>query len=100
MAKNDQAKLVAILSYITIIGWIIALVLNMNKKTSFGSFHVRQALIVMIAAFVLGFIPVLGWILDIVVFIFWIMGLIYAIQGKEKVVPIIGPWGQQWFKAL
>ena len=61
MAKQqpqpDQSKLVAILSYITFIGWIIALVLNQSKKTELGSFHVRQALLIMIAGIVLMWIP-------------------------------------------
>jgi len=101
MAKNgDQSKLVAIISYITLIGWVIALVLNMQSKTKLGSFHIRQALIVMLAAAVLGWIPVLGWILGIIVFIFWIMGLVSAINGKEKEIPVIGPLAQDWFKGL
>ncbi|MBW2978324.1 hypothetical protein KY331_05755 [Candidatus Woesearchaeota archaeon] len=99
MAK-DQSKLVAILSYITLIGWIIALILNMSKKTELGSFHIRQALLLIIANIVLWWIPVIGWILQIVVLIFWIMGLVYAIQGQMKEVPVIGSYAQKWFKGL
>lgn len=98
--KQDNAKLVAILSYITFIGWIIALILNQNKKTSLGSFHIRQALLLMIAGIILSWIPILRWILAIVIFIFWIMGLVYAINGQQKEVPVIGPLAQQWFKGL
>ena len=100
MVKDDQSKLVAIISYITLIGWVIALVLNMQNKTKLGSFHIRQALIIMLAAAVLGLIPVVGWILGIVVFIFWIIGLISAINGQEKEVPVIGALAQDWFKGL
>ena len=53
MAKDDQSKVVAIVSYITIIGWIIALILNQSKKTELGSFHVRQALLLWICWFIL-----------------------------------------------
>ena len=97
---KDQSKLVAILSYITLIGWVIALILNMQKKTELGSFHIRQALLIMIAGIILWWIPVVGWLLNIVVFIFWIMGLVYAIQGQKKEVPVIGKYAQQWFKGL
>jgi len=100
MAEENQAKLVAILSYITLIGWIIALILNQSKKTELGSFHVRQALLLMVAGLVLAWIPIIGWLLSIVVFIFWIMGLVYAIQGKQKEVPVIGSYAQKWFKSL
>ena len=84
MAKKDNAKLVAILSYITIIGWIIALILHQKSKTALGSFHLRQALLLMIAWVVLWWIPMIGMVLWIVVFVFVILGLVSAIQGKRK----------------
>ena len=99
MAK-DQSKLVAILSYITLIGWIIALIMNMSKKTELGSFHIRQALILVLANIILWWIPVIGWLLQVVVLIFWVMGLVYAIQGQKKEIPLIGSYAQQWFKGL
>ena len=98
--KPDIGRLVAIFSYITIVGWVLALILNLNNKTSLGSFHVRQALLLMLAWVVFSWIPVIGWIVALVLFIFWIMGLVYAINNKEKEVPIIGPLAQQWFKGL
>lgn len=100
MAKNDNSQLVAILSYITLIGWIIALILHLNDKTSLGGFHVRQALMVMLVGLVLGLIPIINLVAWIVVLIFWIMGLISAIQGKEKELPLIGAWAQNWFKGI
>ena len=98
--KQDQSKLVAIISYITLIGWVIALVLNSNNKTELGSFHIRQSLIIMVTGLVLAWIPVIGWVLGIVLFIFWIMGLVSAVNETQKEVPIIGPLAQQWLKGL
>ena len=98
--KQDQAKLVAIVSYITLIGWIVALILNSNKKTSLGSFHIRQALLIMIAGVVVSWIPYIGWILGLILFVFWIIGLIAAINGQEKEVPLIGAYAQKWFRGL
>ncbi|MBN2566824.1 hypothetical protein JXB02_01930 [Candidatus Woesearchaeota archaeon] len=98
--KEDQSQLVAILAYITIIGWIAALVINSSNKSDFGSFHIRQALLIFIVWFVLWFIPVIGWLLNIVVLVFWIMGLVYAIQKKKTLVPLFGTYAQDWFKAL
>lgn len=45
MAANTESKTVAIISHITIIGWIIAVVMNSNKKTEFASFYIRQTLL-------------------------------------------------------
>ncbi len=98
--KSDQSKLVAILSYITIIGWVIALILNLNNKTGLGSFHIRQTLMIMLVGVVLSLLGVIGKLLSIVLFIFWIMGLVYAIQGQQKEIPLIGKLAQDWFKGL
>ena len=39
-----EDKTVAILAYITLIGFIIAIVLHGQKKTALGAFHLRQML--------------------------------------------------------
>jgi len=98
--KNDQGKVIAILSYITIIGWIIALIMNTSEKSKLGSYHIRQTLLLYIFAVILSWIPIVGWILGIVLFIFWILGLVAAINGEQKEMPIIGGLAQQWFKGL
>ena len=43
----DDGKTVAIIAYITLIGWIIALVMNNGNKTVLGSYHIRQSLGIM-----------------------------------------------------
>ncbi|WP_339831686.1 hypothetical protein [uncultured Altibacter sp.] len=102
----DNGKTVAILAYITIIGWIIALVMHNDKKTDFGAFHIRQALGIMVVAVVLSIIisvvgiPILGWILQLAILVFWILGFIGAIQGEKKLVPLLGEQFQDWFKGI
>ena len=107
-AAVSEDKTVAILSYITLIGFIAAIVIHSNKKTQLGAFHLRQALGIFltwigifICDFVLIFIPILGWL---AMFVLWlsvlamlIMGFISAIQGKMKPVPVLGPMYQKWF---
>lgn len=101
MAKqDDQSQLVAILSYITIVGWVVALVLHLNNKTSLGGYHVRQTLLLYIIGVVLSFIPILNIFLWVVLFVFWIFGLVYAVQKQEKPMPLIGDLAQKWFKDL
>ena len=89
-------KTVAILSYITIIGFIVAIVLNSNKKTRLGAFHLRQVLGLILTSFLL-IIPFLNILIAVCLFVFWIMGLIAAIQGQMKPVPLIGAMYQKWF---
>ena len=37
-----------------------------------------------------GFLGVIFTILDVVLFIIWIIGLIAAIKGEDKAVPVLG----------
>jgi uncharacterized membrane protein len=94
-----DGKTKAIIAHITLIGWIIALVLNSQEKDEFASFYIRQMLGLILCSFI-GLIPVLGWILSLVVFVFWVISLIGAIQGKEQLVPILGEHFQNWFQNL
>ena len=95
-----DGKTKAIVAHITLIGWIIALVVNSNEKDEFASYYIRQLLGLYLAGIVLSLIPIIGWIISIVIFVFWIMSLIGAIQGEKKETPIIGKYFQEWFKAL
>jgi len=99
----EQGKGLAIISYMTIIGTIIAFFLNNDKKNSFTSFHTRQALGLWLTFFVLGwvvsafnswFITLAFWIFFGVLFIF---GFINAIAGKAQTVPLLGESYQKWF---
>lgn len=107
----DQGKTIAIISYITLIGWIIALVMHGSNKTSLGAYHLRQALGVMILAISvtiiripLFFIPFIGWAvglaLSIGILIFWILGLVAAANAEEKPLPLVGAMFQNWFASI
>ena len=103
-----EDRTVAILAYITLIGFIIAIVLHSNKKTALGAFHLRQVLGLFVTgvafglcAIILAFIPIIGWLaialgwLSMLVMV--IMGLIGAATGQRKPVPVLGEHYQKWF---
>lgn len=96
----SDGKNVAIIAHITLIGWVIALVMNNSNKTDLGSFYIRQMLGLLILSFVLWFVPVVGWILNLVIIVLWIMSLVGALSGEKKLTPILGEHFQNWFKAL
>jgi len=100
-------KVIAILAYVTFIGWIVALVLNSSKKSELATFHLRQSLGIILLALVSGFafiVPLLGWLVGwagyILTFVLWIIGLISAVNGEQKEVPVLGDKFQEWFKGL
>ena len=105
-AQEDRT--VAILSYLTIIGFIVAIVLHGSRKTKIGAFHLRQSLGLVITAIVfwpctivLAFIPILGWLAILVgwcaLLLFVILGLIGAATGRFTPVPLLGDNYQAWF---
>jgi uncharacterized membrane protein len=109
-----DAKTTSWVSYLWWIGWIISLVTSnsMNPKPILVTFHLRQSfglLIISTGLWILnwfllfGGIP--GWyylymLLSIGLFVLWIIGLIAAVQGEEKPVPVLGPLFQQWFQFI
>lgn len=103
----EEGKTIAIIAYITVIGLIIALVLNAEKKNSFAKFHIRQSLGIMLTGLVVSFIswvPILGWIVwalaAVLLLVLWISGFLAALSGKEKVVPVLGHRYAEWFKTI
>lgn len=95
-----DGKVKAIIAHITWIGWIIALVVNMNDKDELASFYIRQMLGLWLFSIVISFIPVvniIGWIITLV---FWIISLIGAINDEQKLIPWVGQLFQDWFKGL
>jgi uncharacterized membrane protein len=99
--KNPESgKTVAIIAHLTIIGWIVAIIMNSSNKTELGSFYVRQTLGIFLIGFVLGIIPIINIIGFIITFILWIISLIGAINGNKKPVFLVGEYFQDWFKSL
>lgn len=105
---GDNGKLVAILSYCTLIGFIVAIVMHSSNKTRLGAFHLRQALGLVIFAFgsyllflILGFIiwPLffLAPLVSIFSLILLILGIVNAANEQEKPLFLIGGLSEKMF---
>ena len=69
---------------------MIALVVNSSEKDEIASFYIRQLLGLYLFSIVISFIPIVnifGWIITL---IFWIISLIGAINGEQKLIPLVG----------
>ena len=112
--QGMDGKTIAVISYLTIVGWVIAYVMNSNNKSQIAIYHIRQSLFLMLAAIVfytvqtmLLLIPYLGWLIallsipiGIALLILWIMGLIAAINGEEKPIPLVGQKAQELLSSI
>lgn len=87
-------KTTGIVAYITLIGWLIAYCAGDKEG---AKFHLNQALVLWIGELictVLSQITIIGafvgGVLSIVLFVFWILGIISACKDEEKELPLIG----------
>jgi uncharacterized membrane protein len=78
--------------------------MHMNNKTRVGAFHLRQTLglvVTGVAGGICAMVPILGWIVWIVVtlglIVLWLLGLLSALRGDMRPVPILGEHYQRWF---
>ena len=95
----SDGKTIAIVAHLTIIGFLIAFVMNSSNRTELGSFYIRQTLGIFLLTLV-GFIPLIGWFALIAVFILWLISLVGALGGNKKPVFLLGEQFQEWFKSI
>ncbi|QCE43205.1 hypothetical protein [Psychroserpens sp. NJDZ02] len=121
--ETEEGRIYSVVAYLTIIGSIISIIMNQNKKNNFVAFHCRQGLGLCLSYMLIGyffFIAGGGHVdpevvvteisffqSDMVYFPFWIFfgilflyGIIGAATGKKNIAPIIGPLFQKLFKGL
>lgn len=102
----EEGKIFAFLAtFLTIIGFIIVLLTKKDNK--YAMYYAKQGLVlfiaavgVWVAAWILVFIPIIGWlamiVLDIILFVLWIISWIYALSGEMKPVPLIGKYAEKF----
>lgn len=118
LSTADNGKTVGIISYLTIIGWLVALLaMHNDKKTELGSYQLRQTLLLYIigigvyiicmaiftsliftGGFWLGM--ALNWVIRLGLFVLWLIGFLGAINGEKKPIPLIGEKAQTMFSGI
>lgn len=81
-----DTKSTGVISYLTLIGWFVA---YFTGDRDGAKFHMNQSLVIYLFS-LLGIIPCIGQLWLIFLLVCWIIGLIAAINGEEKEVPLIG----------
>lgn len=103
MGEVETGKTTAIVAYITIVGCLIALTMNLEPKNAFARFHIRQAFGIHILFHALAIILTytgivyLAFPIYILYFVLWIFGFLQALNGKTKPLPVLGAYFQKWF---
>ncbi|WP_277632658.1 DUF4870 domain-containing protein [Avrilella dinanensis] len=97
-------KTISIVSYITIIGWLVAYLIGKDNLDALSRYHLRQSLGLAIVGFILNIISIsilfLGVVVNIIgilLLILTVIGIINAANGEMKPLPVIGKWLEDKF---
>lgn len=113
---NGPKRHLAFIAYLVpVLGWLY--VLLFEKKDGFAVYHAKQAMMLTItavvtpliwavAAWILVWIPFLGGVLAASLFtlvilaylslvVIWVVGMVNALQTKEKPLPVVGGWAER-----
>lgn len=103
-------KTLSIISYITIIGWLVAYFVGKDNADSLLKYHLKQSFALFIVTLVFSvalniianIFPFLGFlsIISLAIWILAILGIINAINENEKPIPVIGKWAENQFSFL
>ncbi|MDN5284844.1 MAG: hypothetical protein JWR38_1118 [Mucilaginibacter sp.] len=118
ISSNDNGKTAGIVSYFTIIGWLIAyFALYKDNKTALAAYQLRQTLLYHIVSTVIYYAAgallgaiflswsislysILIWVINVGLIVIWVIGLIGAINGEQKPIPLIGEKAQSVFSGI
>lgn len=106
MKENKEVsagKTAATVAYLTIVGCLIAITMNLEPKNGFARFHIRQAFGTHLTFHALAIffnytnIP-FAWVgLYVFYLVLWGYGFWGAINGTKNPVPVLGNYFQKWF---
>jgi uncharacterized membrane protein len=115
-ATDDPGRTAGIISYLTLLGWLIAyFAFHQKNKTELGSYQLRQTLlfhiVYMVCSGVAGFIVSLvfssanladniNWIINGMFFLLWIVGFIGVANSKKTPIPLLGERAQMMFAGI
>jgi len=96
--NQNNNMVMGVLAYL---GVLVIIPYLINKDSSFVKFHVKQGLVLFgieVIVWVLGYMVAPFWILlrivNLGVLVLSIIGIVNVVQGKEKVLPLVGKFAQ------
>jgi uncharacterized membrane protein len=87
--QNNDDKILAALCYLFPLIALVLFLMEDKKNNPNLRPHIAQALAMGVLLFALSFIPIIGWLADLVIAIYMILLAIKAYQGQEVVIPMV-----------
>jgi|WetSurMetagenome_2_1015567.scaffolds.fasta_scaffold16563_7 uncharacterized membrane protein len=101
-SSGMEQNVAGLLCYV--LGWVTGIIFFIiEKDNKFVRFHAMQSIVVFggltVIVIILNFIPILGWIINIILgiiaFILWILLMVRAYNGKMYKVPWAGNFAEK-----
>ena len=90
---TTEDRIWAAVSYL----WIISIIaLAARKNNEFVKFHASQGVLLFVISIVLTFIPVIGWMVNIIIAIIAIVAIIKALKEEEWEIPLLSGTAQKF----
>lgn len=86
---NSDDKLFGLISYFTMIGWVIIYFMKGNNRSEYLTRRLNETLIIYLMS-VGSFLPLIGPLLSLASIVLWVMGLYNVITNKDGKLPVIG----------
>ncbi len=97
---SSNERTIAIIGYITVIGWVIAFILNYKENSKFVAFHLRHGLFLVLLTAFGSIVRSLSELIWVIVLVYMVIGIVYVAHNKKKELPFIGTLVQDWFKGI
>lgn len=99
MSENSTKSTNTVMAVLAYLGILIVVSLVTDAKNDpFVKYHIKQGIVLLVAYIICGFIiwvPIIGWLLGVVLFVLFIMGVMNALNGQQKPLPIIGQFAEK-----
>ncbi|MEI7424928.1 MAG: hypothetical protein WCK10_02305 [Candidatus Staskawiczbacteria bacterium] len=66
------------------------------KNDPFVKYHVKQGLVLFLAAVICNFVPIIGQIVSLALVVLMVMGIMNAVNGKQEPLPLIGQFADKF----
>ena len=77
--------------------WILSIVaLAARKDNDYIRFHASQGSLIFIISIPMFFIPIIGWMINVILAVLAVIGIIKALQGEKWELPVLGGPAKQF----
>lgn len=98
--KGQNKMVMGILSYL---GFLVLIPFFVSKDDPSVKFHIKQGLVLFIIEVIIWVLGIMFWsyfmssllqLLDLAVIVLSVIGIVNVIQGKEKMLPLVGQFSK------